>query len=128
MESGSGMVAAAAQALARQAIEAMRAELDIHSPSRVMAGLGEFTGQGFAMGIEDSVGSVMNAMDSIIEATRAPVEAYAMGGGASGNSFSSNAAIYIDNYHQNSAEDVGYIRDQLAGMQQRELHGFGLRR
>lgn len=128
MESGSGMVAAAAQALARQAIEAMRAELDIHSPSRVMTGLGEFTGQGFAMGIEDSVGSVMNAMDSIIEATRAPVEAYAMGGGASGNSFSSNAAIYIDNYHQNSAEDVGYIRDQLAGMQQRELHGFGLRR
>lgn len=128
LQSGMGMVADAAREVARQAIEAIRGELDIHSPSKVMEGLGDFTGQGFAQGITDSIGSVSRAVDSVVDATTRPVEAMRGRGASGGNSYSSNAGVYIDRYYQNSGEDVQWIRDQLAGMQQRQLQGFGLRR
>ena len=126
IEGNAGLVVGAAVKMAQAIVAAIRGELDIHSPSKVMEGLGEFVGQGFAMGISDSVGSVQGAMAAMTGATMRPV--MAMAGAAAGNSYSGSSAIYIDNYHQNSAEDINYLRDALADMQQRELQGFGLRR
>ena len=49
--------------LSASMVKALKKALGIHSPSRVFAGLGVFTGQGFAKGIDDSNGHVQAAID-----------------------------------------------------------------
>lgn len=52
----------------------VRSTLMIHSPSKVMEGLGEYTGEGFAAGIENSASTVDRAVGRMISATaRRPV-------------------------------------------------------
>jgi hypothetical protein len=126
VENGTGVVVGAVVKMAQAMIDAARETLNEHSPSKVMEGIGMFAGEGFAMGIRGSIDSVQGAMAAMTGATMRPV--MAMAGAAAGNSYSGSSAIYIDNYHQNSAEDVTYLRDALADMQQRELQGYGLRR
>jgi intein/homing endonuclease/phage-related protein len=46
-----GNIANAARDMARQAADSARRELDIHSPSRVFARIGEQAGQGFTLGL-----------------------------------------------------------------------------
>ena len=45
--------------------EAVKKVLGIHSPSRVMARIGEYTGEGFALGIERSFRQVQSAMGGL---------------------------------------------------------------
>ena len=59
-ESGD-LVAAAGTYLGETAAAAIEAALDIHSPSRVMAELGQYAGEGFALGIEDSLAQIREA-------------------------------------------------------------------
>ena len=124
---GQGAVTAAINAMVSDAVRALRQGLDIRSPSHVMEGLGDFTGKGFAVGIRDSVGDVRNAVDSMLDAVRTPTARY-VGGVNQGGSYSSSSAIYIDKYQQNSAEDIDYLRQQLEGLQKRQLQGYGHRR
>lgn len=49
---------AAAQEMASQVQSALSSVLDIHSPSRVLMRMGQFTAQGFAEGIEDGMARV----------------------------------------------------------------------
>lgn len=55
----------AAQALADTVLESVKDVLDIHSPSRAMKSLGEFTVQGFIDGMEASSAVPAKTMDSI---------------------------------------------------------------
>lgn len=55
----------AAQALADTVLESVKDVLDIHSPSRAMKALGEFTVQGFIDGMEASSAVPAKTMDSI---------------------------------------------------------------
>ena len=55
IRNGSSRVIAAAIAVARATISAVKNTLGIASPSKVMMELGEYTGQGYAIGIEKSM-------------------------------------------------------------------------
>jgi len=58
----------AAETLAEQVTAIMREALQIHSPSRVFEQMGEFTGAGFALGIERSVADVNRAAGRMVGA------------------------------------------------------------
>ena len=74
-----GSAIGAARAMAGAVSSIVRTTLMIRSPSKVMEGLGEFTGLGFAEGIENSASAVDRAVGRMLGATtRRPV--MAMGG------------------------------------------------
>jgi len=69
-----GEAVRAARYMAGAVANIVRSTLMIHSPSKVMEGLGEYTGEGFAQGIENSASTVDRAVGRMISATtRRPV-------------------------------------------------------
>lgn len=60
-----GSVVSAARSVARSADNALRAELDIHSPSRVAKISGNYFGEGLAVGIDDMHRDVIGSASSI---------------------------------------------------------------
>lgn len=67
IEAGSPGVAGAAFSLGDEAQDALRANLKVHSPSLVMAGIGEDTGEGFAMGIRSGAKDAGDASEDMGE-------------------------------------------------------------
>lgn len=49
-------------------VDGVKEALDIHSPSRVMEALGEYTGQGFQIGIASTVGDISKQADALANA------------------------------------------------------------
>jgi hypothetical protein len=49
-------------------IEGVKEKMDIHSPSRVMRALGVYTGEGFGLGIGDTVNSISKQANAIADA------------------------------------------------------------
>lgn len=78
--------------------EGVKKSLDIHSPSRVMRKLGVYTGEGFGLGIGDTVNSISKQANAIADAATPNVNvgSYDMGvnyspiGGSNSNSTGSN--------------------------------------
>ena len=60
-------VKAAAQELAAATSETMETELDINSPSKVTREIGEDTGEGFILGIEDKVSRAVKASKELVD-------------------------------------------------------------
>ena len=58
----------AAGYISATAVNKLKQLLDIHSPSRVFAELGQYVAEGFAGGIEDSLSEVENAGEALAEA------------------------------------------------------------
>lgn len=73
--------------------EGVKKLLDIHSPSRVMMSLGEYTGEGFGLGIESTIGSISKQANAIANAAIPNVNAgsYEMGLSASGGGIGSTS-------------------------------------
>lgn len=95
--SGAGAVVGAATGVANAAVGAAKRALGIASPSRVFAGIGEFTAEGFAEGVEGSSGEAQGALEDMVAppaalsnvqgsagGAPAPAAASADGGSASG--------------------------------------------
>ena len=90
--SGSG-VGQALRDVANSAISSFKSAMGIHSPSRVFAGLGSYTAEGFASGVEDSAPDVQDAVASMIatpnvaslQSTMAVSSPTASGGTGGGN-------------------------------------------
>ena len=125
IKAGEGLVTSAAAELANAANSTVSSTLDIHSPSRVMASLGEYVAQGFAQGIGSKVEEVEAAAYRLSQAVAAPVEASGRRGGGSSATYNNSSALYVDKYYQNSAEDIDYLSRQLADRQQLQLQGYG---
>lgn len=66
MESTLGRVSAVATRLAQEAEKATRAAAKVHSPSRVFMAIGNYIGEGFAIGIEQTERMVRKATESIV--------------------------------------------------------------
>ena len=64
--SGRSGVIRAAIAVASAAVAAMRSELQIHSPSRVTQRLGEMTGQGFELGMVESLNAAIRSAQNVV--------------------------------------------------------------
>jgi phage-related minor tail protein len=67
IESKAGSLVSALTGVVGQGVMATRSALDSHSPSRVFAELGEFTGEGYAMGVEDSTPQVESAVRDMVD-------------------------------------------------------------
>ena len=61
-------VASAASAVAQAAADATKTTLDIHSPSRVLMGLGEYAGQGFVVGLKAYQAASYSAGETVADA------------------------------------------------------------
>lgn len=66
MASTLGRVSAIATRLAQEAEKATRAAAKVHSPSRVFMAIGNYVGEGFAIGIEQTARMVRKATESIV--------------------------------------------------------------
>ena len=128
----SGMKIAEPEAIAEAAAMAQAVKdtveniLDIHSPSRVMARLGLFTGEGFAQGIQDSTAQVERAVAGMLSIPgRGRTGAGAGGGLAGGNSYSSS--FYIDKYYQRTEDDARALAQRVQDATGWRRNGFGHR-
>ena len=61
-------VVTAASAVAQAAADATKTTLDIHSPSRVLLGLGEYAGQGFVVGLKAYQAASYSAGETVADA------------------------------------------------------------
>lgn len=111
----------AAREVALAVAEAMRAALDIHSPSQVMAALGAYVGEGFALGIASTVDQVQAAVYGMAAGTMAPLA----GAAAGGSTYNTSSALYVDKFYNNSSDDIAFINEQLATLQQQQARGRG---
>jgi hypothetical protein len=68
-------LAAAAREMVRAAILAAKDEADIHSPSKVTRQLGQFFGDGFALGIDDRVTGASRAAQRMAESAIGTIDA-----------------------------------------------------
>jgi len=59
----------------KDSVDAVKNFLGIHSPSRLFIGIGEYTGQGMAIGLQNTAGLVAKASDALIPTT--PPTSYA---------------------------------------------------
>ncbi|ROS62208.1 TP901 family phage tail tape measure protein [Frigoribacterium sp. PhB160] len=66
----------------KDSVDAVKNFLGIHSPSRLMRGLGRNTGEGYEGGVLDSVPGVRSAFDSMVEVPDAAAFAPRVGAGA----------------------------------------------
>jgi hypothetical protein len=66
IEQGAGALVASLTGVVGQGVAAAKSALEIKSPSRVFAELGEYTGEGYAMGVEDTAPQVSGAFDSLM--------------------------------------------------------------
>ncbi|MDG4966256.1 tape measure protein [Lactococcus lactis] len=69
LSSASSTIYNTANTIANNVANTIQKALDIHSPSRVMRTIGGFVGQGLALGMEDSERYVINASDTLAQAT-----------------------------------------------------------
>ena len=107
ISAGTGAAAAAAAALGRSTYEALRAALDVHSPSRKGHFIGAMLGAGVTGGVEESA-------PKVAAATARMVEPPAVRSGGKG---SSSRTVTVGDIHINGvkgAEDAsGALREEL---------------
>ena len=68
INAGRSNVIRAAVRVAQDAIRAMKAALQINSPSRVTMEIGEYTGEGFGIGLSESLGAAIRAAQNVVGA------------------------------------------------------------
>lgn len=118
---------AEAVAMANSIHAAVRRTLEINSPSRVMAGLGQFAGMGLAEGIDRSIAQVEASATRMARAAENPV-AGAAGNVYNGGSTVNNHYFHVGTYNQNTASDLNALARQVIGIQRGERQGYGQRR
>lgn len=72
-----GSVMNTANSIANDVANTMRKALDTHSPSRVMQAIGNFVGEGLAIGMEDSTKLVGRASESLAQASMVSPSSFA---------------------------------------------------
>ena len=73
LSSGAGAIMAVASSIAASVRSTIQSALQIHSPSRVMMEMGQFTGQGLAVGMENMVATVRRAASGLADGITAPI-------------------------------------------------------
>lgn len=81
-------------------VNQFKEQLGIHSPSKVMAEIGGYTGEGFANGLKDSINYVKKSASSLIDATSASLSDVksALGSARTGGSGVGGTSV-VNNYN-----------------------------
>jgi tape measure domain-containing protein len=147
MTTNAPAVAAAASGVAQGAVDATKSQLEIKSPSRVMAEQGNFVAEGLAMGIEDQADIAMRASSVMAEGVvaesagvLAPSSAALAAGSAAGDSYSSSVAstsnrpvihfdVHLGGGVSPDSDPVQQLREfvelEVAAIFERHLEGAG---
>ena len=128
-----GTVRSAAAQLAAAAEEAIRLAAQIHSPSRVAMGLGEYYGEGYAVGIANMTKDAWRAAENLVSVPQLATPNFAMAyGGELGADYS-----YSNNYEYTivvpvevegrevAKATVTYMQDELDKRQKRDSRKHG---
>ncbi len=123
---GIPVAVAAAGRLAAAVNAKLRSVLQIASPSKVTRGLGQFVGEGFALGIDDAQGQVLAAVNRMasIGTPRRAAAAFA-GSTYDGRTYHSSRSLYIDKYNQYAGTDVHELMDAMDAETRYENQGMG---
>lgn len=133
LASTQGGIMATARNIANKAASAIKTALKIHSPSRVTAALGKYTGEGMIVGMRDTLSDVermanemaMKAMPRVdMGSTLGSIGFGGMGHYSSGESKvitnDNGVTINIETIENNTDSDVPSILEQAAWIVQRE--------
>ncbi len=101
------------------AIDSAKSKLGIASPSKVFAELGGYTGEGFAVGIDDSASMVQSAMTDLVE----PPEAKAAKAGAAGGGGTITATFNL--YPTGLTETLAQVEQALDDLIERKALAMG---
>jgi hypothetical protein len=116
---GVGGVVAAMGSIGSAAKSALESALKIRSPSKVFAGLGGFTAEGFAQGVEAGTPAVASAVTDMVQTPTpsAAVKGAAAGGAAGGKGGGGGASIQIGNITipLPGVKDAASFTEQLPG-------------
>ena len=74
-------------------INGVKDALDIHSPSRVMRELGNFTGEGFGLGIGDTISNISKQANNLANAVIPSIQSNSLDIGTNLNSISGNNSV-----------------------------------
>lgn len=95
--SAAGALVTAVTGAVGGAIDAAKKKLGIASPSKVFAEIGGYTGEGFAMGVDESAPEAQAAMTSMVDP--APAAAKASEGAPAGSPGGGAPAVHIENLY-----------------------------
>ncbi|MFW5438741.1 phage tail tape measure protein [Paenibacillus apiarius] len=108
--------------------------LDMHSPSRVMMQLGEYTGEGLAIGMRKSLGDITKQSAAMAAAAIPGMENVSMPGrsGARGTisdeqSFNFEGMFSGANFFVRTDDDIRAVARELHGLQQSAVRSTGVR-
>jgi hypothetical protein len=118
IQAGVGPVVAAIKAMAGSAVAAIKAALKIASPSKIFEDMGEFTGEGFAVGIEGETAHVQSSLETMVappsvESPAVPSRAAAVGGSDGGSKVDLSGATFIFNGIANAESAVSAFEEAL---------------
>ncbi len=111
-------VIAAMEALGTAAIGALKSKLQIQSPSKVFEGLGGYTAEGFAEGVDAGAGDARSALEDMVE----PPDARVPGRGGAGMSGITIEKIEISGV-PNAEAMIPRLREALLDLLEGELAG-----
>lgn len=120
-----GKVGDVAKSIADKVTGGLRNALDIHSPSRVLMQLGEYTGEGFAKGLGNSITDVKQQVSAM--ASAATDVQGGVGGVAAGAVYNFDGMFAGAIFTVRNDSDVKRIAQELFSMQQAAMRGAGVR-
>lgn len=128
-----GEVGRAVKSIADKVTGGLRDFLDIHSPSRVMMQLGEYTGEGFAEGIARSISAVRQktaemaaAASNAMTGMNAPAVAVQGGGGVESRILNFEGMFAGANFYVRNDDDIRKLARELFNLQRTAMRGKGI--
>ena len=117
---------AAGTRLGQNVAAAVRAALQIASPSKLMQQYGAFTAEGLAEGIDAGIARVARASGRMAAAVARPV---ATAAGSSGTTYNNTAtsSLFVENYYQRSDADIDVLAASIADKNRLTRMGNGIR-
>lgn len=117
---------AAGTRLGQNVAAAVRAALQIASPSKLMQQYGAFTAEGLAEGIDAGITRVARASGRMAAAVARPVAAAAGGSGTTYNN-TATSSLFVENYYQRSDADIDVLAASIADKNRLTRMGNGIR-
>jgi len=131
-----GQLVKKAQEIANSVSGTIRNALKIHSPSRVLMELGEYTGEGFIKGIGNTIADVRQraadmaaAASGVLTGVTSPTVQMAGASGSGANSFSAEGifAGAVLNFSVRNDNDISLIAKEIYNMQQTAMRRVGIK-
>ena len=119
-----GVIQAVAEVVAA-AIAKAKSKLDIHSPSKVFEGFGEYSMEGYEIGIKDKMKSVMRTVQNSMDAVARPPRVETATGGISKSQTYTYGDINVHIDSVNSEREARVVAEQIEFLRRQQDTGRG---